>query len=208
MISIMNIPSPFHLVHGAFRVTFRLAAGDSVFRLGDAARGPFYVATGNVQLLRHTEAGQRIVLHRAGEGETLAEACLFSDNYHCDCIAATESVLIRFDKQHLLDRLQADGTFARELLQRFAGQVQGYRRRLEVLAIKSAEQRVCVALEEFGQQGSVMAFAAMIGLSHEATYRALSRLVKRGQVRRIARGQYRPVGALDMPVGRISKDLA
>jgi CRP/FNR family transcriptional regulator, dissimilatory nitrate respiration regulator len=77
------------------------------------------------------------------------------------------------------------------LLKRFAGQVQGYRRRLEILAIKSAQDRVLAALAEFGQDGSVMRFAATIGLSHESTYRALSALVRIGAVRRIERGKYR-----------------
>jgi DNA-binding IclR family transcriptional regulator len=73
--------------------------------------------------------------------------------------------------------------------------VQGYRRQLEILAIRGAQDRVLAALANFGQQGSVMSFAATIGLTHESTYRALSVLVKRGLVRRIGRGRYQLIMA-------------
>lgn len=76
-------------------------------------------------------------------------------------------------------------------MQRLASQVQDYRRRIETLAIKAAEDRVLAALAELGQNVGVTDFAARIGLSHEATYRALSALVRRGMAERVARGRYR-----------------
>ncbi len=80
--------------------------------------------------------------------------------------------------------------FAVALAQQFAGQVQTYRRRIEILAISSAENRVLTALSDGWLTGKVVDFAAEIGLTHEATFRALSNLVRDGRVVKTGRGRY------------------
>lgn len=182
------LPAPFH--NFAAQTHIHVIKGRCAFRQDDLALGLYYVARGSVALVRHSEAGHQIVVHRAQVGETLAEACLFSTHYHCDCLALQDSDLVRLDKDAILHQIKQDADFALALLQRFAGQVQGYRRQLEILAIKGAQDRVLAALADFGQHGSVMSFAATIGLTHEGTYRALSALVKRGLVQRLGRGKY------------------
>jgi CRP-like cAMP-binding protein len=191
MIKIIMLPKPFDLLPPSAVTPVHLFTGENAFRQGDTSRGPYLLVAGSVAMVRHSEAGQRIVLYQAAASDTLAEASLFSDNYHCDCVASQESELIRFDKAAILSRIARDAGFASALMQRLASQVQDYRRRIEILAIKTAEDRVLAALAEFGQKGSVMEFAARIGLSHEATYRALSSLVRRGVAERVARGRYR-----------------
>lgn len=183
------LPAPFHDFHAQTQI--RLSKGSSAFRQDDVAKGLYYVARGSVALVRHSETGHQIVVHRAQIGETLAEASLFSQHYHCDCLALQDSELVRLDKKAILEQIKQDADFALLLLQRFAGQVQGYRRQLEILAIKGAQDRVLAALADFGQGGSVINFAATIGLSHESTYRALSALVRRRLVKRVGRGKYR-----------------
>ena len=188
MIEIIMLPEPFHDFNA--QTPIQLTKGSCAFRQGDVALGLYYVVRGSVALVRHTEAGHQLIVHRAQKGETLAEASLFSPKYHCDCLALQESELVRLNKKALLQQIKQDPEFALAMLQRFAGQVQGYRRQLEILAIKGAQDRVLAALADFGQNGSVMNFART-GLSHESTYRALSELVNRGLVHRIGRGKYR-----------------
>ena len=48
----------------------------------------FIVTEGQVDLIRHTHSGLRILLYSAGQGAVLAEASAYSDIYHCDGIAA------------------------------------------------------------------------------------------------------------------------
>lgn len=191
MIKIIMLPPPFDKLSLSALTRIELPKGTLAFRQQDTARGPYYVVSGNIELIRHTLAGNLVVLHRAHAGETFSEPCLFSDTYHCDCKALSDCVLIRLDKKALLAQLRSDTDFAMQLLGRFAGQVQSYRRHQELLAIKGASDRVLAALSDTGQNGSVMAFAASIGLTHEATYRALSSLVKSGDVEKFARGRYR-----------------
>ena len=185
------LPEPFNLLPTEALPCVAASAGTAVFRQDDPSRGPYLLVSGAVEMVRHTEAGHRIVLHQAHASETLAEASLFSHRYHCACIASSDSRLILLDKTVVLDRMERDAGFALALLKRMASQVQGYRRQIEILAIRGAEERVLAALDAFGQSGSVMDFAARIGLSHEATYRALSSLTRRGMVERTGRGRYR-----------------
>lgn len=185
------LPEPFNLLPAEALPRIAASSGTAVFRQDDSARGPYLLVSGAVEMVRHTEEGHRIVLHQAHASDTLAEASLFSDRYHCACIATRDSRLILLDKTVVLDRMERDTGFAQALLKRMASQVQGYRRQIEILAIRGAEDRVLAALDAFGQSGSVMDFAAQIGLSHEATYRALSALTKRGILERTGRGRYR-----------------
>ena len=68
-------------------IDHKLKAGEPLFRLGDKTLGLCEVLAGRVRLARVDRSGREIVLHVAGPGETLAEASLFSPQYHCDAIA-------------------------------------------------------------------------------------------------------------------------
>jgi CRP-like cAMP-binding protein len=184
------IPEPFHLLPSNAVSKLALSKGQHAFSQGDIATGLLIVLSGRMKLVRHTETGHQVVLFRAGAGDTIAEASLFSTHYHCDCVATQEATLLRLDKASLMVNLRNNPDFSMALMQRLARQVQGYRRQLEVMSLKSAQDRVMGALADFGLQGTVMTFAASIGLSHEVTYRTLSALVKCGKVIRTGRGKY------------------
>ena len=55
-----------------------LAAGDTLFRAGDAVRSLHLVMDGVVQLVRHQPHGLQLTLQRASAGDILAEASLFA----------------------------------------------------------------------------------------------------------------------------------
>jgi CRP-like cAMP-binding protein len=167
------------------------APGEAVFRQGDPTRGLFTLVSGAVTLLRRTEAGAEIVIHRARPGETFAEASLFSDAYHCDAVAAAPTSLIALDRRWILHRFRTDPDFAIALARRFAAQVQTYRRKLELLAINHADERVFAALADGMLTSGVKPFAAEIGLTHEAVYRALASLTRAGRTVKTGRGRYR-----------------
>jgi CRP-like cAMP-binding protein len=67
----------------AAAVDRKLKAGEALFRLGDKTGGLCEIVSGRVRLARVDRSGHEIVLHVATPGETLAEASLFSANYHC-----------------------------------------------------------------------------------------------------------------------------
>jgi len=196
MISIMkagtyDIPPPFDALPLTARQTLDLDRGAALFRQGDTSAGIYFLHDGGINMVRHTEAGEKVTLFRARPGDTLAEPVLFSSVYHCDAVAQMPSRVSRFDRGAVLDLIGTDAAFALALVARLSGQVQGYRRRLELMAIRSAPDRVYAGLADGQLTGSVVGFAAELGLTHEAVYRALSGLVRAGRVDRPARGVYR-----------------
>jgi len=185
------LPPPFDSLPGTARQTHNLAPGTALFRQGDKSTAMFFLHAGAIEMIRHTEAGQKLTLFRAGPGDTLAEPAMFSELYHCDAIAQAASRVSRIERRAVLDLARAEPAFALALVERLSGQVQGYRRRLELMAVRSAPERVVAGLADGRLTGSVIDFAADLGLTHEAVYRALTALVRDGLVERPARGVYR-----------------
>lgn len=70
-------------------------------------------------------------------------------------------------------------------------QVQQMRQLREILAIRSAKERVFAGLVASLLVGIIIDFAAIVSLTHEATYRALRQLVTDGKVNNPKRGVYR-----------------
>ena len=184
------LPKPFHEVPAEKQSTKRVSKTETLFLQGDYCRGLFYLSSGKIELRRYSADGEVTVVHKAFPGATFAEASLFTDNYHCDALALANSHVVQIDRLYLLDRLAKDAVFASALLSTFARQIQTYRRKVEILSIQSAEQRVLSALKEGWLKGSIIDFASEVGLSHEATYRALASLAQQRIIRKTGRGRY------------------
>lgn len=160
-----------------------------LFHEGAPTRGLFVSVDVGVTLVRTTPQGDRVVIHRAKPGESFAEASLFAETYHCDAVANARGDVLLLPKNIVFD-LFADRDFAVAYNKLMSRQVQRYRLLLEILSIKKAEDRVFAALMAGLLDGKVTDFAASIGLTHEATYRALRRLTDAGRVLQTGRGAY------------------
>ena len=185
-----NLPFPFNLLPKGAAKLKEVAESSCLFRQGDNPHCFYFLEQGEVRMTRHTLAGEEVVIHTAYAGETFAEASLFSDQYHCDAFTKQASKLWMIDKQAVLVLSLEDADFSLALTARFARQVQVLRRHKELLAIRSASERVYVALSEGMLQTNIKQFAASIGLTHEVVYRALSELVNVGRVLKKGRGRY------------------
>lgn len=169
----------------------RLEVGEALFHQGDPAAAIFRLESGRLDLLRHTEDGATVVMHVARSGETFAEAALFSDVYHCDAIAQAPSCVVVIRKQDLLRDVQRDASKVLDLARVMAGQVRDLRARLEIRNIRAADQRLLawLRLQARGNPPSVeldrtwTQVAEEIGLTREATYRALSAMRRTGRIR-------------------------
>jgi CRP-like cAMP-binding protein len=168
-----------------------LEAGESLFRQGDPAAAIFRLESGRVRLLRHTADGASVVMHIARPGETFAEAALFVDAYHCDAIADAPSSVSVLRKREMLRTMQHDPAEQLELARVLAGQVRDLRARLEIRNIRAADERLLawLRLKARGSPPSVeldgtwSQVAEEIGLTREATYRALSAMRRAGRIR-------------------------
>lgn len=165
------------------------AVGDIVFRQGGPTHGLYVVTRGRVHLERVGPGGERFIIHRAEAGTSFAEASVFSEVYHCDAVFVEAGALIRIDKATVLTAF-ADPEFARAYGRQAAQQIHAQRQMLEIVGIRRAEDRVMAGMVAGLLEGSVVEFAARLHISHEATYRALRKLVQDGRVANPARGMY------------------
>ena len=184
------VPAPFDLLRKSAVSLLSVRQGEALFRYGDPSRGLFASLNTDVHLVRVGQDGQSIMIHRATAGTCFAEASLFSKTYHCDAIAQGDGAVYQIDKAAVLRALE-DPEFAIAYCNTLALQVQQMRHLREILAIRSAEERVFAGLVAGLHVGTVIDFAATISLTHEATYRALRLLVKQGSVDNPQRGIYR-----------------
>ncbi|MFT5116875.1 MAG: CRP-like cAMP-binding protein [Kiritimatiellia bacterium] len=184
------LPTPFDQLQEQQINRLFLSKGDIVFREGDKTRGIFFIVSGIVELRRYTLTGDKVVIHTAKTRETFAEASLFSNHYHCDAQAIMATEIIELKKEGLLYFFQHDITFATALTAQFASQIMTYRRKIELMAIRNATERVYCGFVEGLMKNEITSFAAEIGLSHEVVYRSLSNLVKQGRLHKISRGKY------------------
>lgn len=184
------LPIPYNTLPQTALKPKLLHTGEVLFRQFDTPGFLYFVTSGHIQLLRHTEAGEELVIHNAHDGQTFAEASLFASHYHCDAVARQTCELVAMDKAQILKSMRRNSLFAFALCARFAGQIQTQRQRLELLCIKSAPKRVYAAVANDMLTGSVTTFATEIGLTQEATYRALSHLTQKGALVKTGRGRY------------------
>jgi CRP-like cAMP-binding protein len=187
------LPFPLSTLPDATLRSVDLDKNQSLFRQQDPANAIFYIVSGSVELHRVTKDGTSVLIHRATAGTCLAEAALFASNYHCDAIATQPTQVISMAKPAILAAMRDGSTFAPQMMELLAHQVQNLRQKVTILAIRSAQDRVVAALANGFMIKSVPSFASEIGLTPEATYRALTKATKAGQIVKIGRGRYRVV---------------
>jgi len=164
-----------------------LAKGARLFTCGDRPEAMYFVLSGEVHLVRHGRNGAWIVLQRARDG-CLAEASLDHAAYHCDAVATAPSRVLALPMEPFRAAL-ADAVFQARWMAHLARELRRVRTQAERMSLKSAEDRILhyIALE--GQDGTVRLarsrkdWAAELGLTHEALYRALARMARAGRIR-------------------------
>jgi len=170
----------------------KLKAGEALFRLGDKAAGFYEIVSGRVRLVRVDRVGRETVLHVAGPAETLAEASLFSGQYHCDAVANTDATVRVYPKRQVVSVFEKDPKALKTFTAMLAHQVMSLRTRLQQRNIRSARERVrqflALNIGPDGRtvelHGTLKDLAAEIGLTHEALYRALAALERAGEIKR------------------------
>lgn len=175
-----NLPAPL----AASAQSLSVAARTVLFRTGERPRFVFLVEQGEVRLVRHSRAGQEVVLQRVRHGY-VAEASLDAPRYHCDGVAAAPSRLLRLPRDSFAAQLSADARFRQAWLGHLAGEVRRLRARCERLSLRGARERIVHYIEAEGG-GSIeldrsrKSWALELGLTHEALYRALAKMQGEG----------------------------
>lgn len=185
-----NLPDPFNQLPTQAFMKLELKKQETLFHQCESVSGMFYLESGEVTLSRYGLAGEETIIHLAQQQETFAEAALFSDVYHCNAVATENTQIIKINNRLVLKHAEEHPEFSMKLMARFASQIQILRSQKELVSIRSAQERVYVALGQGLLKDSIKKFSATIALSHEATYRALAKLVSDKRIIKMGRGHY------------------
>lgn len=145
-----------------------------------------FVVSGEVHLVRQSLAGAQVVLQRARKG-FLAEASLDQAAYHCDAVAVLPSELVTLPRKAFLEALAVDA-FRSRWIAHLARELRRVRAQAERMSLKTAQERIVHYIETEGSDGAIVLsqskkdWAAELGLTHEALYRALARMERAGQI--------------------------
>jgi CRP-like cAMP-binding protein len=168
-----------------------LKKGDMLFLQNDEVMNMYFIKAGRIILQRETIEGFTVIQHVAFRGEVIAEAALFSENYHCSAIADMSTEIYYLRKIDLLNYLEQNPTATRQLLVLYAYQIKSLRAINEIKNIRSAKERTLAFLKNEMNANREVEFsislkdvAYRIGLSHEAFYRTLSDLEKTKNITR------------------------
>lgn len=153
-----------------------LDPGAALFHRDDPVTTVYLLVGGSVALTRSLPEGTTLCLHRAGAGDLVAAASLFSDRYHCDARAEAPSTLAVLPRAALSAALDRDG-LARAALAASAHEVQALRARIEVLRLRRLADRLDAYLALFGppEARGWARVADWIGVTPAALYRELAR---------------------------------
>jgi CRP-like cAMP-binding protein len=164
----------------------RMAEGERLFDIGSRPRAMYLVLAGEVHLLRHTRAGGRVVLQRSRAG-FVAEASLDQAAYHCDAVAMAPSDVFAIPLGAFRSALD-NAAFRQLWIALLARELRRLRAQNERSNLRSAEERIVHYVECEGESGGISLsgtrkeWAAELGLSHEALYRALARMTAKGLI--------------------------
>ena len=163
--------------------------GDLLYRQGKKPTEMLYVTRGEVVLQRLGRQGERVVLQRTRRG-FIGEASLDSVRYHCDAIVTMSGELVAIPIGAIKQALASDSGFAGRWIAMLNQEVKRLRAQCERLSMKGVKERLLHLIETEGREGrlplggGLKSMASELGVTHEALYRAVAELEKKGALRR------------------------
>jgi len=160
--------------------------GQHLFFRGEAPRAMFYIVSGEARLLRASASGTEMIFQRVHKG-FLAEASLDQSAYHCDGVANAETKAIAMPIEHFRAAMVGEA-FRNFWLRHLGLELRKVRAQTERLTLRGASDRILHYLETEGTDGAIIlsqsrkSWAAELGLTHEALYRTLNRLMTNGVI--------------------------
>jgi CRP-like cAMP-binding protein len=174
----------------------RLPKGATLFTQGRKPEAMYCVLSGEVRLVRTSSSGAEIVLQRARAG-FVAEASLDQAAYHCDAIVAVAATILSIPRSRF-QRALSQSRFRDVWIGYIGAQLRRSRLQCERLQLHTARERILHYVETEGRDRVLnlattkKAWAAELGLTHEALYRALRSMRDAGEL------SERPSGCFQM----------
>lgn len=159
--------------------------GECLFRQGSKTARMYYVCSGEVVLQRLGIQGEYPVLQRARQS-FVAEASLQSARYHCDAMVTVSGVLVVIPIKLVKHALLVDPAFSLRWMGMLSRELKRLRAQCERLSLKRVSDRLLHLIKSEGREGKLplepglKSIALELGVSHEALYRSIATMEKRG----------------------------
>lgn len=163
--------------------------GTCLFRAGDKPGRMFFVVSGEVVLERPGRQGAAVILQRTRRG-FLSEASLRSAKYHCHGQVVANAKIIQIPIRQVRDAMDNDPAFAGRWIDMLNKEVKRLRLQCERLSLGKVQDRFVHLLETEGNDGrfpigtGIKSLASELGVTHEALYRCIYAMEKRGTLKR------------------------
>lgn len=121
----------------------RLARGDTIFRFGEQCEEFHVVISGQVKLFAISPAGHEKVIELVEQGQSFAEALMFTGTaYILNAEALSSTLLLTVSKSAILAEIERDPRFSMKMLAGISRRLHGLVRDIESGALHSGMQRV------------------------------------------------------------------
>jgi CRP-like cAMP-binding protein len=172
-------------------------AGKVICREGGPARSLFFVAHGNVKLLRHSPAGDDVVIDLLPQGGLFGGlAALGLGHYPETALAHTDCCLLSVSGQEFQKLLEQYPGVTIEVLKSASRSLNDAREAIRQLTTSRVDARIAMALVKLGErlgeetgQGTLIQvplpqqdLAAMVGATPETVSRVMARMKREGLV--------------------------
>ena len=155
-----------------------LPSGAYLFHAQDKVRFVHLIEDGKICLERVQSTGKVTCFQRAEQGDVLAEASVYADEYHCDARVLEDVRLRRLKKADFTSLLRNDPNLAETWAARLARTVQTTRLVSEIRSFKTVGDRLDAWLGDFRElpsKGQWHSLAHELAVSPEALYRELAK---------------------------------
>ena len=163
-----------------------LAKGALLFAQGARPRAMYCLLSGEIRLVRTSSAGADIILQRS-RGGFIAEASLDQASYHCNAVVIERSRVVAIPRA-VFQKALAVADFRDAWIAYVSAELRRARAQSERLMLRTARERIRHFIETEGRDDALKlgytrkAWAAELGLTHEALYRALASMIAAGEL--------------------------
>lgn len=160
--------------------------GGYLFHLGKKPEYMFFIVSGEVVLSRTSGHGETTTLQRC-KGGFLSEASLLTDVYHCDAVATHTGTAIALPIHAFRDSLKKED-FSLKWVKLLSREIMRLRTQSERLGLKDIRSKLIHLIETEGKDGVLAlqsdykSLASELGITHEALYRAISKMESDGLI--------------------------
>ena len=174
----------------------RVAKGDLVYRLGDAAQSIFFLRHGLVKLTSMTEDGRELILRLHQAGDVFGELCHCTGERHEQAVAMEDGEVVELGFEEFVAHLQGNRPAFLLFLSNVAQQLSSAYEQIQTLSFNSTMERLVRTLgrlaEEFGEpEGECIRLthsfrqddlAQMVGARREVVSTLLNQLREQGVI--------------------------